>query len=667
MIIGVAYYPEQWPEDRWSVDARMMKDMGVDVVRMGEFAWSRLEPKRLQYDMAWLHRAIEAMAAEGLKVILCTPTAAPPSWLFNRHPSMTPQDPAGGNWFPGSRRHVCLNNRPYLRYARRIVREMARSFGGKSEVFAWQLDDQLGSLGSGRCYCDDCEQAFREWLRGRYGTIDRLNRMWGTAFWSQEFADWHLIRAPRRTPGGSHPSLALDYERFLSATVREFVRAQRELVEQYCHGTKLFTTNTTGLVSDQIDLFSLAVPQDVASVVNRPAGSMAPDDAALQLDLTRSVRRKPFWILGQQAGAVSIRGHAAQPKPGQLRLWSYQAAARGAEMLLYAPWRTPAAGQQMHWDGILAPDGSTTRRYDELKQTVSELKALADVRTERLPNARVAMVLDYHSHWGLSADTMGAELDYLEQFRAWYGVFRRKGLAVDVIPPERDPQTYSLLVCPAPMLAQTQDVARWQRFVEEGGVLLVTAPAGYRTQHNTLRMGGAPGPLSDVLGVRLIEHDVVDDSDGNSIAWAGDTFSARGICSVLEATDAEVLATYASDYYAGKPAVTRRAQGKGCAYFLGSLSSVPMYDRLAQVALESAQLEPQTWASESVEVVPLQEAEQQGSDEICFVLNHSAQPVELDLPGDADYEDVISGAKLTQRSPLDGYGVLVLRRTDSTG
>jgi beta-galactosidase len=659
MRIGVAYYPEHWPEDRWPVDARLMKEAGIDVVRLGEFAWARLEPKRGEFDLTWLDKAIGMLAAEGLEVIIGTPTAAPPPWLFARHPSMVPRDREGKDWFPGSRRHACLNNRPYRRYARRIVRELAKAFGQRPEVAGWQIDNELGCHGGGRCYCDECEQAFREWLMRRYGIIDRLNKLWGTVFWSQHFNDWHEIPAPRRTPAGCHPSLELDYKRFISATVRDFVAEQRDIIEQYSRGAQPITTNSIGLYLHQIDQFSLAGPQDVASADNYPVDGANVDAVALHLDLTRAMKPRAFWVLEQQAGATMIRAARGQPRPGQLRLWSFQAAARGAELICYFRWRTCAFAQEMHWYGMLDADGTARRRFAELKGTIAELRQKAGLWEGKAPDARVAMVLDYHSHWALEADSMAANINYLHQFYGLYGLLRRMGLALDIVPPDLDPAHYALLVAPMPVIGREETAKLWQNYVQDGGTLVVTAPAGYRTEHNTWLTTPPPGPLTLLLGVEVVEHDTFSGGAGNTVVFGDTAFPARSFCSVIELRGAEAVASYGEQYYRGRPAVTRKADGKGRAYFLGAIGSLELYTRVLEMACLDAGLERNAWSSETVEVVPLKAGS--GEKPLAFVLNHSEEPVDLALPAGVSACDLLTGREFFTKVPLAGYGLVLLQ------
>jgi len=663
MRIGVAYYPEHWPESRWPDDARLMKQMQIDVVRVGEFVWSLLEPRRERIELDWLERAIETLAEAGLQLILCTPTAAPPPWLFYRHPDITPVDQDGIRWHPGSRRDACLNHPAYQKYARRIVTELAKRFGRNPNIYAWQVDNELGCEGSGRCYCEHCEHAFRQWLKGRYGSIERLNKKWGTAFWSQQFADWHEIPAPRRTPARPHPSLILDYNRFISATYRQFLKEQADIIRTYAGAKCIVTTNSVGLDLDHIDQFSLGAFQDVASLDNYPVDDTRLDAVALNLDLTRSVKDRPFWVLEQQAGATLIEAHRAQPRPGQLRLWAFQAAARGAELISFFRWRTCAFGQEMHWYGLLDADGTPRRRFEELREAIAALKERASLWKDRLPDARVAVVLDYQSHWALRDGSLGTEIDYLHELRALYGLLRQMGVPVDFLPPTGDPTPYAAVVIPMPFVCLQDTAKRLEVYVVNGGVVLVTAPAGYRTDVNTTGDSAPPGEMAELLGVEVVEHDILAAEDCNYIRFEGDggpqSFACGRFCSVVELGGAKALASYEREFYAGSPAVTVNARGTGKAFFVGAICSEEAYRHVLHLVMDAAAVRPHRWSSKTIEVIPLKPSVEH--EELIFVLNHSESPVELPLPDDSTCTDLLSSKKCRGSVPLGGFEVALLK------
>jgi len=662
MRIGVAYYPEHWPEERWAVDAEMMAQLKIDVVRVGEFAWSRLEPRRERFELDWLQSAVGVLADHGLKVIMGTPTAAPPPWLFARHPGLGPQDADGRLWYSGSRRHVCLSNPAYLKYARRIVTELAKRFGTSPHIYAWQVDNELGLGEGGVCYCDECAQAFRTWLKRRYGTIERLNMQWGTVFWSQGYGDWHEIPSPRRTPGGPHPSLLLDYKRFVSAQYRAFVEEQRSLIQEYAGKGALITTNSPGgLALPHINLFSLASAMDVVALDNYPADVSRLDATSLELDLARSLKCKPFWVLEQQAGATLIRGHTAQPRPGQLRLWSYQAAARGAELIAYFRWRTCPFGQEMHWYGLLDTGGAPQRRFEEIRQVIAELKERAHLWEGRLPEAKVVLVIDYDSAWALAATPMGLELDYFGLVRSLYMLLRRAGVQVDFAQPGMELAGYAVAIVPTPFICTEAFARQLEAYVERGGRALITAPAGYKTAANTSVAGPAPGEMAELLGVKVLEHDVLGPGAANRIELEGSgrSFATGRFCSVLELDGARAIGVYRDQFYAGAPAISVRTRGQGLAFFVGAVCGADCYEALLQRLLEGTQVHPSPWASPTVEVIPLAGTGEQAR--LTFVLNHSAESVTLQLPGQGPVRELLGDRDFRGAVTLGPYDVALLK------
>ncbi|MEF8787577.1 MAG: beta-galactosidase [Planctomycetota bacterium] len=662
MKFGVAYYPEHWPEDRWETDAELMKDMQLDVVRVGEFAWSRLEPRRGRFEMDWLERAVEVLSGAGLDVVLCTPTAAPPAWLFHRHPDMAPVDRQGHSWHQGSRSDACINNRPYRKYVRRIVTRLARTFRDNPHITAWQVDDELGSYAGSRCYCDYCEHEFHQWLKGRYGSIDRLNKKWGTVFWSQEFTNWHEVPVPRRTPGQPHPSLLLDYNRFISSSYREFLKQQADIIRDYAGQDSHITTNSLGLGASHVDLFSLETFQDETGVDNYPLDERGVDETALSLDLARSMSDDGFWVLEQQAGATTSGTQRSLPRAGQLRLWSYQAALRGAELISYFRWRTAPFGQEMHWDGLLRPDGSPSRNFEEVRNTIGELKEKASLWEGKAVESRVGLIYSYPSQWALSDGSLGMSLDYRRHVRTVYRCLRRMGMTVDFLEPGDVPEGYDVVIMPMPFVCPEEAAGPLEVFVVNGGSLLATAPAGYRTLHNTARRGGAPGPLRDVLGVEVRQHDLLGHPGMNAFRFDDEEeeYECGRLCSLMDTSDARPLARYDEEFYAGSPAVTVRSAGSGKAFFLGSTCGEDGLHRVISEVLESAGIEPHPWASERVEVVPLDAPGEEGS--LLCVLNHGSEPVELTCEGERGPVELVSGDRVEGSLRLDGYGVAMLTR-----
>lgn len=662
MKFGVAYYPEHWPEERWAADAQMMSQMGIEVVRIGEFAWWRLEPRRERIDTSWLEEAVEVLRNHDLRVMLGTPTAAPPPWLFNRHPNILPQQADGRRWAMGSRRHVCLNNPAFTKYARRIVLELARTFRD-GQIWAWQIDNELGLGPTGVCYCDECEKSFRRWLKRRYGTIDRLNRMWGTAFWSQGFSDWHEIPAPRRTVCGPHPSLALDYSRFISAQHRAFVEEQRDIIRDYAgEDAPITVNNPCGLELPHLNMFSLASQQDVISLDNYPTDRSRLDQTALGLDMARSLLEGPFWITEQQAGATLVPGHSQQPRPGQLRLWTWQAAARGAELITYFRWRTAPYGQEMHWYGLLDSDGTPRRRMDEIRRTIEEVRDRAEAWENYEVAGSVAIMLDYESAWAIDSTSMGWDPDYFAHVRALYSLLRRMGVPVQLLHPDANLAPFDMVIAPMQFVCTNALAKKLKVYTHDGGTVLVSAPAGYRSPVNTCLESPPPGPLTELLSVEVTEHDVLGGEHSNSVrpVEGAHSFEVDGFCSILELRGAKELATYERDFYAGSPAVTVRSEGRGEAYFTGAALNEDGWRWILQTACETADVPRWEWSSEEVEVVPLRGPA--GRPERVFVLNHADHTVELPVAEGQTVTDLLRREEHENPLVIEPYSVVLLQQ-----
>ncbi len=658
MKIGVAYYPEQWPKERWDEDARNMAQLGIDVVRLGEFAWSRLEPRRERIQMDWLEEAIDVLASHGMKIILGTPTAAPPPWLFTRHPTILPERADGRKFYYGSRRHACLNNPAYLKYVRRIVTELAKKFADNQHLFAWQIDNEVSFEKGGVCYCDECEQAFRMWLKRRYGTIDRLNKRWGTAFWSQEFVDWHEIPIPRETVVAPHPSLLLDYKRFVSAQTRAFVKKQKDIIRDYSRSDVPITVNEPEpILLPHVNAYSLAELQDVVSLDNYPSRLSRLSMTIRGLDFARSLKNNSFWIMEQQAGATV---NSFQPRPGQLRLWACQSFFRGADLICFFRWKTAPSGQETHWHGILDSDGMPRRRYSEIKQTVEDLKSHEKDVGHSLPLAKVGIYVDFESAWALEANRFGAKPDYFQKVSQFHEILRQRGITADFVAENSPLDDYSLVVAPSLFISNPKLISRLEVYTRKGGVLLATAPSGHVTTTNTTGDIRPPGALSSLLGVEVLEMDRVE-KDGNSVKFNNDgsRFEAGKLCCILEPRGSDVLACYEKDYYAGSAAFTVAEAEYGKALFLGAELQEKGLERVLDYALKTAGIEPVPWkASEEVEVVELKNETEHARK--FSLLNHSHEKKVIDFAEEWTVKDVFSNHQVENSLELEPYQVTVV-------
>ena len=459
--LGVCYYPEHWPEAQWAEDAARMAALGLTWVRIGEFAWGRMEPEPGRFDWDWLDRAIAVLGGAGLQVVLGTPTATPPRWMLEKHPDMLAVDAEGRARGFGSRRHYCFSHRGYRAESARIVTEMARRYGRNPHVAAWQTDNEYGCHDTVLSYSDAAKQAFREWLAQRYQSPQALNRAWGNVFWSMEYASFDEIRLPNLTVTEANPSHVMAFRRFASDEVAAFNRVQTEIIRK--HSDAPIAHNYMGRITE-FDHFAVGADLDIASWDAYPLGFLSdrlevtaehkrrfvrqgdPDFQAFHHDLYRAVGRGRWWIMEQQPGPVNWAPWNADPLPGMARLWAWEAFAHGAEAVCYFRWRqAPFAQEQMH-AGLLRPDSAPAQAFEEAGKVAQELAAMPDVGTAR---ADVALVFDYASAWAWQTQPQGRDFDYFRLAFAFYRGLRRLGLNVDILPPDvADLTGYKLVLAP---------------------------------------------------------------------------------------------------------------------------------------------------------------------------------------------------------------------------
>ncbi|MEV8468528.1 beta-galactosidase [Fluviibacterium sp. DFM31] len=468
--LGTCYYPEHWPREIWQEDARRMAEAGLTWVRIGEFAWSRLEPVAGEYDFDWLDDAIAVLGAAGLKVVLGTPTATPPRWMIDRHPDMLAVDADGRPRKFGSRRHYCFSHEGYKGECARIVTRLAERYGRNPHVAAWQTDNEFGCHDTTYSYSDAARDAFRGWLRSRYpgqgndGDIDALNAAWGNIFWSMDYGDFDQIDLPNLTVTEPNPSHVLDFRRFSSDQVVAFNRLQSEIIR--AHSDAPIAHNYMGRITD-FDHYDVGADLDIASWDSYPLGFLEdrvpatvaqqqtyarqgdPDFQAFHHDLYRAVGRGRWWVMEQQPGPVNWAPYNPAPLPGMVRLWSWEAFAHGAEAVCYFRWRqAPMAQEQMH-AGLLRPDSVDAAGIKEARQVAEELAGAPEVSPSQ-PD--IALIFDYDAEWAWAIQPHGAGLSYFELVFDTYRALRRLGLSVDILPARPDVlDGYKLIVAPGLM------------------------------------------------------------------------------------------------------------------------------------------------------------------------------------------------------------------------
>jgi len=507
--LGTCYYPEHWPEDIWVDDAARMADLGLSWVRIGEFAWSRLEPAQGRYDFGWLDRAIDVLGNAGLQVVLGTPTATPPRWMLDRHPDMLAVDADGRPRGFGSRRHYCFSHEGYRAEAVKITEALARRYGRNPHVAAWQTDNEYGCHDTVISFSNAARGAFRDWLARRYQSVDALNRAWGNVFWSMDYDSFDQIGLPNLTVTEPNPSHALDFRRFSSDQVAHFNRAQVDTIRR--HSDAPISHNYMGRITD-FDHFVTGAQMEIATWDSYPLGFLEdrvegddahkrryarqgdPDFQALHHDLYRAVGAARgghgagggrWWVMEQQPGPVNWAPHNPAPLPGMVRFWTWEAFAHGAECVSYFRWRQAPFAQEQYHAGLLRPDSVEAPGYAEAAQVAAELVAMPQVETAQAP---VAIVFDYTSVWAWEVQPQGQGCDYFRLVLDIYRGCRKLGLSIDILPAATvDLSGYKLVLIPG--LVALPEALKDAVAQAEGTVIL-----GPRTNAKTAELA-VPLPL----------------------------------------------------------------------------------------------------------------------------------------------------------------------------
>jgi beta-galactosidase len=667
LMFGVDYYPDQTPEHLWEEDAAHMAAFGITNVRMAEFAWSLMEPSEGSFDFAWLDRAVGILHKQGIGVILGTPSAAPPPWLSQKYPEILEVNDQGVTLSPGTRRFTCPTNKTYRGLSVKIATEMAQHYAQTPGVIGWQIDNELTLGSSGRCYCRYCRAGFQNWLRAKYKTLDAINADWGTAFWSNIYTDFTQIPVPLPSGAPPNPGFALDYDRYQSYANVSFLGEQLAVLRKLCP-KHFITTNNVSLV-DTIDMRDLYHDLDFVASDNYPGffavqlpGGMSSEAVAplvsYSLDFSRSIKGgEPFFIMEQQTGKAGQPTFSPQPEPGQLRLWSFQAVAHGAMGINYFRWDTETAGAEQYWHGILQHDRLPSPGYDEIKQTIREMKALGHEALHARTEAGVALCCDYSSGWALSIQPGQPQLKYMTEVSTWYGVSAPSQAGIDIVDAAGDLSHYKVLLAPAMYVVGAKQAAAIRAFVQGGGTFIAGFRLGVKDEHSRIVEEPLPGLLRDVMGVELFDYQPIY-SEKQGVQFTGALAGPSATChlwaDILTPKGADVLATYTGGDYAGKAAITTHTFGKGRAVYVGAGLEPKDLARVLMTLLAEAGVKPQMQVPQSVELT----VRHSGTKRWTYLLNYSAEPQTVTLPG--TFKDALAGASVPGSVALPAYGVRVL-------
>jgi len=664
VLLGAAWYPVQWPESRWNQDLALMEAAHMHVVRLGEFAWSRMEPAEGHYDLAWLERAVRLAEKHHIAVVLGTPTDAPPAWLTSKYPDTLRVDANGKRAEHGGRRQFNNASQRYREFCADIAGRMAQQFGHDANVIGWQIGNE---------YTDESFDAgtraqFQQWLRRRFGTLDALNEHWATAYWSQTYDRWDEI--PLVASGGN-PGLLMEHRRFVSDTWRDFQRVQIDAIREWAGKRQFITTNLGGLAwTDNFDHYEITRDLDLASWDDYVGeGHLNAVRNGAMHDLARGWKQARFWVMETQPGSVNWAPVNTTLDRGEARAMAWQAVGHGADAVLYWQWRSALNGQEQYHGAIVGPDGEPLPLYSEISAIGGEFERAEPVLRDTSPVAQVAVLQSYDSRWAIDFQPHNRNYDQLSVLLDWYGPLRAQGLTVDVVSADAALSGYKLVLAPNLNVISSKLATRLLEYAEQGGHLVLGPRSGMKDEYNALNVERQPGPLVKPLGGRVEQYYALSGEvpvggelgAGTANVWA-EQLSTRE-------KDAYVLLRYgkSNGWLDGQPAMITRKVGKGSISYLGALldanlmrSAIAWMTGTAQVQPEFGSLPPDVEVCRRV-----------GLDYSVFILinhgtgehgtgEHGTGEATIHLPG--AMEDVLHEGRPVSELVLEAQGVAILEK-----
>jgi beta-galactosidase len=675
LVLGVCYYPEHWSDTLWENDLDRMLELGISVIRIAEFAWNKFEPQEGVYSFEFFDRFLELTLKKGMKVIFCTPTATPPAWLTHKYPEVLNARVDGVLYQHGLRRHYTYNSIVYQAFTAKIVDQLASHYCSHPSIIGWQIDNEF-NCEKDVFYSASDHIAFRTFLQDKFKTLDMLNEFMGTSFWNQTYTSWDEIYLTRPTYSGStNPHLALEEKRFISHSTIRFCKLQTDIIKKYKPENQFITTNS---IFDHLDCHEMtnttldfitydSYPNFAYDTWTEPKKPGNINDRRSSWSLTRARSMSPnFGIMEQQSGAGGWDSRMKQPapKPGQMRLWTYQSLAHGADFISFFRWRTCWIGTEIYWHGLNDYSNQPNRRLKELSFIRDDFNKLSEIAGAQY-QANIAFIKDYDNIWDGEQDKWHGPLDEFSD-NGWFTAAQLTHTPMDFLYLQNnyvnktkleDLKKYKLLIYPHATILTEETASLLKDYVEQGGVLIMGARTGYKDHFGRCPMLPMPGYASQICGVKVVDYTHLGPGDDEEFAqWGGDEIDAPIFNDILEPQDgAKVLATFQGNYYDGEPALVSNTIGKGTAYYYGAGFSV----KTAKVFLKKLGFaSPYNKILELPEVAELAIRRKNNQDYI-FILNYMPHSIEVKLK--QPIMNLLTGEVMKGQTQLEKYGVMVLK------
>lgn len=635
MLLGVDYYPEQWDISIMEEDLANIKELGSNVIRIGEFAWHLMEKEEGKYDFSFFDTVIKKANEYGLKVIFGTPTATIPAWLVKKYPEILSEFENGEKRTFGGRHIYCFNSEVFYKYSEKIIRELANHYKDEKNIVAWQIDNEFGHEGSDECYCPKCHRAFQEFLRNKFNnSIDELNKTYGTTFWSQEYNSFEEIPVPKKTITTHNPALRLDWERFRSKSIVDYSNFQVELLKSIIPDCVVIHDFPGGGLDKHVDYSKVAQKLNVVAFNNYPVWGgqkepIPPHEIAFGLDYIRGLKRENFWITEAIMGAQGHDITGFLPRPNQAKMWSCQGMARGCSSLIYFRYRGATKGAEQFCYGILDADNKKRRKFYEVKDFFHNIIKYEDI-LEHPIKSKVAIVYDYDSLASFRIQKQSILLDCHQEMKKFYKPFYDSNIMVDIISEDKDFSEYKILILPVMIIWKRELTEKVKEFAKNGGIVVMTYRTAVKDIDNNLTLGEMlPVGYNDFVGAYVEEIESLQEYNSLDLEGEGVFNEIKGKGGVfrdmLVSKGAEVLFRYNDKFYDTFSAVTKNSYGKGKVYYIGCSPEEATLKLIVEDILNSAELQ-KTLSPDNVEIV----VRENGDKQIKIYINHNDYEVKVE-------------------------------------
>ncbi|MFD2614969.1 beta-galactosidase [Paenibacillus gansuensis] len=666
---GGDYNPEQWDREIWDEDVRLFQLAGINVATVNVFSWPLLQPSEDEYDFRQLDDILDNLHKNNVHVCLGTSTAAHPAWMAARYPDILRVDWEGRKRTYGGRHNSCPNSPTYRKYAAKLAGKLAERYRNYPGLLLWHVNNELG----GYCYCDNCAKAFRVWLKRRYGTLEQLNKAWYTAFWGHTFYDWNEIVPPNLLSEGVHwnyqrsnqNSISLDYFRFGSDSILECYLIEAEAIRKHTPDIPI-TTNFMGTYKE-MNYFQWAPHLDIISWDSYPAPNQPPSFNAMTHDLMRGLKNgRPFMLMEQTPSVANWQPYCKLKRPGEMKKWSYQAVAHGADTVMFFQLRKSAGScEKMHGAVIEHAGHEHTRVFRECAELGAELNRLGNTLIDSRIHAKAGILYDWENRWAAELSSGPSnDLDYVNEVHKYYSAFYEQSIPVDMVGIESDFGRYDILIAPLLYMVKPGLAEKLEAFVSRGGTFVTTYFSGIVNETDLCYTGGFPGPLRNVLGIWTEETDALYPGESNSLVLTRSYGELKGaytsdfLCDLIHSEGAEVMAVYGSDFYKGMPALTVNRFGSGTAWYVATSPEASFMRGFIKQLCEDKGITPLLPPQEGIEVTC---REKEGAAYL-FILNHNMEQRTIELPpGLAAVKELISGIMVNNELKLPPHGTAILQ------